>query len=289
MTRTLLLATVLFHALLPIHCQAAEPVPIWPDFAPGEKTKNAGTPKTTGKPPTTRVHEITYPTLQAYIPEGGGNGSAIVVLPGGGFSYAVTDKEGSETAAFLNPLGISVFVLSYRTSPRNAQKRWRKPLQDSQRAIRFLRANAEKWKLDPKKIGLMGFSAGGQAGAMHIGDFGDAYEKIDAVDKESARPDFALLVYPWNLADQQSGELLPEIKISKNAPPTFLIHAHDDASSSIGSASLYIALKKAGVPAELHVYQNGGHGYGIRARKGSVINTWTDRASDWLRLRGIGK
>jgi acetyl esterase/lipase len=227
--------------------------------------------------------------MRTYLPKGGGNGAAVLVLPGGGFGYVVPNLEGSEAAEFLNPLGISVFVLNYRTKVGNETEMWKRPLQDSQRAIRFLRANAERWGLDTKKIGLLAFSAGGQVGAIHIGDCGDAYEKLDAVDEQSARPDFAMLVYPWNVGDNQTGVLMPEVKIGDSAPPTFLVHTDDDKSSALGAAALYMALKKAGVSAELHVYQNGGHGYGTREREGSVIGTWKDRAADWLRVRGIGE
>jgi len=271
---------------------AAEPIAIWPNLAPGETEKKSGTPLPTRaneKPPATRVGNITFPTLKAFIPENGGNGSAIVVLPGGGYRYVVTDKEGSEVAAQMNPLGISVFVLSYRTKTGNEKDPWRRSLQDSQRAIRYLRANAEQWKLDPKKIGLMAFSAGGQVGAIHIGDIGDVYEKTDAVDEQSAHPDFAMLVYPWNVGDRKTGELIPQVKIGKGAPPTFITFADNDAAAAMGSASLYMALKKVGASVEMHIYQNGGHGYGMRGSKSgeSVIGTWPERAADWLRVRGI--
>jgi len=271
----------------------AEPIAIWPGLAPGETEKLAGTAlpgRDQDKPPITRVENITHPTMQAFLPEGGGNGAAVVILPGGGFRYVVPDLEGSEAAEFLNRLGIAVFVLNYRTTADGSvPDRWRRPLQDSQRAIRFLRANAAMWQLDAEKIGLLAFSAGGQVGAIHIGEFGDAYDKLDAVDEQSARPDFAMLVYPWNVGDNATGVLMDAIELGKSAPPTFLVHTGDDASSALGSAAIYMALKKAGVPAELHVYQNGGHGYGTRPREGSAIGTWKDRAADWLRVRGIGE
>lgn len=226
-------------------------------------------------PPITRVEKITHPTMEAF-------------LAGGGFRYVVPNLEGSEAAEFLNELGIAVFVLNYRTNgDTKAPKRWLRPLQDSQRAIRYLRANAERWKLDPKKIGLLAFSAGGQVGAIHIGDHGDAYGKIDAVDEQSARPDFAMLVYPWNVANAK-GEMMPEVKISKAAPPTFLVHTDDDNATSLSAVGIYSALKRAGVSAELHIYMNGGHGYGTCDRKDSVIGSWSEGAAQWLKLRRIG-
>ncbi|MGI9243431.1 MAG: alpha/beta hydrolase, partial [Verrucomicrobiales bacterium] len=188
---------------------------------------------------------------------------------------------------FLNPLGISVFVWSYRTKRGNEAELWRRPLQDSQRAIRFLRKNAGRWGLDPAKIGLLAFSAGGQVGAVQIGEIGDAYTAVDELDELSARPDFAMLIYPWNVGDNSSGKLMGAIRLGGSAPPTFLVHTDDDKSSALGAAAIYMGLKRAGVSAELHVYQNGGHGYGTREREGSVIGTWKDRAADWLRVRGL--
>ena len=269
----------------------ADPIAIWPDLAPGETLKNAGVAlpaRAADHPTITRVENITHPTMEVFLPKAGANGTAMVILPGGGFRYVVPDLEGSEAARFFNELGITVFVLSYRTtSDGGVADKWRRPVQDSERAVRFLRANAAQWKLDPAKIGILAFSAGGQVGAIHIGDIGDAYSAMDDVDKQSARPDFALLVYPWNVADKATGELMPEIRLSMSAPPTFLVHTDDDPSSGLGSAAIYMALKKAGVSSELHIYQNGGHGYGMRERRGSVVGSWRSRAADWLWIRGL--
>jgi acetyl esterase/lipase len=270
--------------------QAGDAIPIWPALAPGETDQKNGTTlpgREQDKPTITRIKDITCPTMEVIAPEGGGNGAAILILPGGGFGYVVPDLEGSEAGAVFNQLGITAFVLHYRTTSTGPKGAWSRPLQDSQRAIRSIRANADKWNLDPTRIGLLAFSAGGQVGAIHIGELGDAYEPIDEIDKLSARPDFAMLVYPWRVSDD-AGKLMPEIKISKNSPPTFLVHTHDDASSSVGSALIYADLKRNDVEAELHVYHNGGHGYGVRAKPGSNIGTWTDRAIDWLRSRGLG-
>jgi acetyl esterase/lipase len=286
------IALVLALCPLQTHAEDDAPIPIWPDLAPGETERHPGTAlpdNPQDKPPITRVEKITQPTLRAYLPQHGANGTAIVILPGGGFRYVVPDLEGSEAAAFLNPLGIAVFVLNYRTDATNAPDKWRRPLQDSQRAIRFVRANAARWNLDPKKIGMLAFSAGGQVGAIHLGEFGDAYAAVDAIDEQSARPDFALLVYPWNVADKTTGELMPEIRLGASSPPTFLIHTGDDASSSLGSIGIYVALKKAGVATELHIYENGGHGYGTREREGSLIGTWPLRAATWLRAHRWGE
>jgi acetyl esterase/lipase len=269
----------------------SEIISIWMDLAPGETEKRHGKarPPQEADPTITRVEGITHPTMEVFTPEDKGNGAAVVILPGGGFRYVVPNLEGSEAGAILNQLGITVFVLNYRTTSEGPAGAWRRPLQDSQRAIRYVRANAARWNLDQNKVGLLAFSAGGQVGAIHIGDLGDAYEPSDAIDQRSARPDFAMLVYPWRLADAKTNELMPEIQMSDKAPPTFLVHTHDDNSSSVGTALVYLGLKKHNVSAELHVYQNGGHGYGVRARPNSNIGTWSDRAVDWLRTRGLGE
>jgi len=290
--RPILLSAIVPLGIFATSVTAGEIITLWPDLAPGEVEKKTGTAlpeREQDKPPITRVKEITQPTLDVFVPEGEGNGAAVLILPGGGFRYVVPNLEGSEAGAILNKIGITVFVLNYRTTDTGPEGAWKKPLQDSHRAIRYIRANAAKWKLDPKKIGLLAFSAGGQVGAIHIGDYGDAYESADDIDKQSARPDFALLVYPWRVSNDKTGKLMPEIKISDKAPPTFLVHTHDDGSSSVGSVLIYVALKQNKVPAELHVYQNGGHGYGVRPRPNSNIGTWSDRAVDWLRTMGLGE
>ena len=278
-------------AAMPGSAVGGEVIEIWPDHAPGETEKKTGATlpmREQDRPPITRVKDITHPTMEVFAPDSSANGAAVLILPGGGFGYVVPDLEGSEAGRILNQLGITVFVLNYRTSTTGPDGAWRRPLQDSQRAIRHIRGNAAKWSLDPEKVGLLAFSAGGQVGAIQIGEFGDAYEATDEIDNRSSRPDFAMLVYPWRVSGK-AGKLMPEIRISAKSPPTFLVHTHDDASSSVGSALIYAELLKNRVEGELHIYQNGGHGYGVRPRPNSDIGTWPDRAVDWLRTRGLGK
>lgn len=277
----------------------AETIPLWPDLAPGETTKNPGTAlplRPEDNPPITRVENITAPTLALFpAPKDKANGVGVLILPGGGFGKVVPDMEGSEAAAWLNGLGISAYVLSYRTTTgvdpaaEAAAKAepWKRPLQDSQRGIRHLRSHAEEYGLDPAKIGLLGFSAGGQVSAIHLTSETAAYEAIDATDEASFRPDFSMLIYPWRVADDKTGKLMPQIVPSAKMPPGFIVHTDDDKSSSLGAALIYLGMKENGVSGELHVYQNGGHGYGTRDRPGSVIGTWTDRATEWLRIRGL--
>jgi acetyl esterase/lipase len=269
-------------------------IPVWPRLAPGETTHDVGIaqpPRDGEEPPVTRVVNIRKPTIDVFLAEKP-NGTAVVVLPGGGFAKVVPDKEGSEAAPWLNAHGVSVFVVRYRTNevtPKD-EPAWRRPLQDGQRAIRLLRANAEKWRINKDKVGVLGFSAGGQVGAiLHTADGVAAYDALDDVDKQSCRPDFSLLIYPWNAYDAKTQKLLPQIKLTAKSPPAFIVHTHDDRSSSMGSVLIYAGLKQHNVQAELHVYGNGGHGYGMRSVKNSDIGTWPSRASDWLVRQGVAR
>jgi acetyl esterase/lipase len=262
---------------------------IWPDLAPGETDRNTGEAlpmRESDNPPITRVVKIRRPKVEIFRPAKP-NGSAVLILPGGGFSRVVPDLEGSEAAVWLGELGVTCFVLTYRTNEVTPKEEpsWKRPLQDAQRAVRWIREHAEQWKLDPQRIGLLAYSAGGQVGSMLITTDSPAYQSLDAVDKQSFRPDFAMLVYPWRCYDPATDALLPEIRVSASTPPTFLVHTHDDNSSSLGAVLIYAGLKKNNVPAELHVYENGGHGYGSRPRPNSNIGTWKDRAIDWLARR----
>ena len=267
--------------------QTSQSTAIWPDLAPNETSREKGTSlpnRPADQPTITRVENITLPTLDVFLAENP-NGTGILILPGGGFRYVVPDLEGSEAAVALNRIGINVFVLRYRTTAEASSKPWERPLQDSQRAIRLLRSKAKDWNLDPQKIGLLGFSAGGQVGAFHITQKDSAYSPVDEIDKSSFRPDFAMLIYPWQVYDPAKDDLISPIKITKETPPTFLVHTHDDQSTSLGAVMIYAHLKKLSIPSELHVYQNGGHGYGVRSRPKSSIGTWQDRSIEWLRNR----
>lgn len=288
LTFTLALFASSIHA-----ADRARNIPVWPGLAPGESSDNPGElqPFRKGEiPPVERVVKIRKPGMDVFLPEKGANGAGVLILPGGGFGKVVTNKEGSEAAVWLNRLGIAAFVLRYRTNEATpkGEPAWRRPLQDAQRALRLIRDNARKFGVDPAKLGVLGFSAGGQVAAiLHTRDGKADYEAIDEVDRRSCRPDFSLLVYPWNVLDRKTGDLLSDIRPAASSPKAFIVHTHDDRSSSLGSALIYVGLKKHNVPAELHVYANGGHGYGMRPVKGSQIHTWPDRATEWLRANGL--
>ncbi len=267
-----------------------ENVAIWPDLAPGETSRHTGDTlpmRAQDKPPITRVKNVRLPTIDVF-PAADPNGVGVVILPGGGFGRIVPDLEGSEPAEILNKHGISAFVLNYRTKLDKKDPGWTRPLQDSQRAMAWLRKNADRYKLDQEKIGLLGFSAGGQVVARHLTDKQVlAYPKIDEVDDTSHRADFSILIYPWNMYDAKKDSLIAALEVQNDAPPTFIVHTSDDRSSSLGAVLFYAGLKKAGVESELHVYANGGHGYGVRAKPNSNIGTWSARMEDWLKTRGL--
>ncbi len=277
--------------------EAREPdrvLDIWPDLAPGETTRNTGETlprRPNENPPATRIARITRPQLHMFAPPGQRNsGAAVLIFPGGGYNYVVTDKEGSETAQWLNELGITAFVVHYRTKPKTPSDAplWLRPVQDGKRAVRMVRQRAKEWNIRPDRIGVIGFSAGGQAAALVATRIEQQdYESIDAVDQLSSRPDFCLLIYPWRIADEIAGGLIDEVTVTKNTPPTFLAHAHNDGATSLSSVYFYTALKKLGIPAELHIYETGGHGYGMRPVKNSNVQTWPARAADWLKQRQL--
>lgn len=272
-------------------CAAADSLPLWPGPAPGETSLETGEnlPPRSADPTVTRVIKVRRPTMDIY-PAANPTGVGVVILPGGGFKLVVPDKEGSEAAEWLNKHGITCFVVRYRTNEVTPADEpvWKRPLQDTQRALRLVRSKATEYKLDPKKIGLLAFSAGGQVGAFaHTTEGVAAYEATDMIDKHSCRPDFAMLIYPWQIYDNATETLIPGLTVSGDATPTFIVHTSDDRSTAAGAAQLYIELKREGVPAELHIYEQGGHGYGIRGNDKNFIGTWPDRADQWLRLRGL--
>ena len=265
--------------------QATEIHNVWPGLAPGETTRNRGETlpfRENEKPRVTRVVKISQPTFTVHLAEQP-NGAAVVILPGGGFAKVVPDKEGTEVAQWLNQQGIAAFVLSYRTNEDRRVPGWVKPLQDAQRMMALVRSQAKRYGLKADRIGLAGFSAGGQVAAKLLCDQGKlSYQRIDDIDDVSHRPDFAMLIYPWRIYDTATGSLMTGVKVSEDVPPTFIVHTDDDASTSLGAVLFYAELKKRKIAAELHVYGDGGHGYGLRKVPGSQISTWIDHAAHWL-------
>lgn len=248
------------------------------------------------------VSKVVNPTLSVFVPtNGSANNTAIIICPGGGYAHLSIDKEGAKVAKWLNTLGITAFVLKYRLpSDLIMIDKSVGPLQDAQEALRIVRRNAEKWKLDINKIGILGFSAGGHLSATLSTHYNDKiYKRLDSV---SARPDFSILIYPVismineithkgsrnNLLGKTTTDSLinffsNEMGVTKETPSAFLVHATDDLSVPVeNSINYYLALKKHNIPAELHLYEKGGHGFGLGVEETS--KHWTNQCENWLRL-----
>src|SRR5262245_18182317 len=223
-----------------------EPLDVWPQLAPGETTRQLGEqlPARVGEmPPITRVANVTRPTMTVHL-AGEATGTGVVILPGGGFARVVPDLEGTEAADWLNRHGVTAFVLSYRTTADPQSPGWIKPLQDAERALSLVRARADQWKIRKDRLGLVAFSAGGQVAARVLSDTNQrTYDRLDEVDDVPYRPDFAILVYPWNMYDPKMDGLIDGVAAKKNSPPTFLVHTDDDRSSSLGAVLFYAGLK----------------------------------------------
>lgn len=267
-----------------------EPIPLWPGTAPGET--NAIPDEVLTEPDAkgiSRIKNVSVPTLTVYpAPADKRNGTAVVVAPGGGYSILAWQHEGTMVAEWLNDLGVTAILLKYRVPRRVGREKHDAPLEDAQRAMRMVRANAKEWNIDPKRIGFLGFSAGGHLTAV-VGTTASAtYTAIDAIDTESFRPDFLIPVYPAYLLNKEQDALMPEISVDKKTPPTFLVVTNDDADRDIGAAEFYIACKKNKVPAELHILLKGGHGYGMMDR-GFPVNQWPTVTADWMKAMGLLK
>lgn len=263
---------------------------LWPNGAPGAKGNEKG-----DKPTLT----ICLPPREIAI------GTAVVICPGGGYGHLSMDREGQQIADWLNSIGIAGFILKYRHGGNGYQHP--APLQDAQRAMRIVRSRAKEWNIDPARIGIMGFSAGGHLASSAGTHFQkNYYQTKDAIDKAGCRPDFMILLYPVITMDDSfthSGSKLgllgknpdPELvenlsnekQVTDETPPTFLVHSDQDKTVPVeNSIYFYLALRKAGVPAEMHIYLKGSHGSAIEKKYG-IISTWPQRCKDWMNIRGL--
>jgi len=307
------------YRLLPASRTAAAEefeVPIWPGVAPGsarstlkeeysDRTVTDGTDTIRDR----SVRGVTRPTLRVYLPaQRQATATAVVICPGGGFNHLAIDKEGHDVARWLRSHGIAGAVVKYRLPDPDVQLYVPNgSIPDMQRAIRMVRHNADKWNIDPKRIGVMGFSAGGYLAAATGTLFDEGNPNAnDPVSRVSCRPDFIAPIYPLvslelqgnriagllermlgpGLNDKLVSEYSLETQVTPQTPPTFLVHAHDDRLSVEHSIRFYLALRKADVPAELHVYSKGGHGFGMRQR-GQPVSTWHQRWLEWMRAEGF--
>ena len=278
--------------VLPVQLVAAgepEVINVWPGDVPGEVGdigEERTLPPREGAREVMRVTDVSKPTLTIYRPDKEKDtGTSVVICPGGGYHILAWDLEGTEVAAWLNSIGVTGIVLKYRVPRRKDREKHLAPLQDAQRAVSLVRQRAEEWGIAKDRIGILGFSAGGHLSAVAATNFDKRqYEPIDAVDEVSCRPDFAVLIYPAYLKSDDG--LSPEIRVNENSPPAFFVHAGDDRISPENSVAMYLALKQAKVPAELHVYGSGGHGFGLRPSN-HAVSTWPDRCEAWLRNRQL--
>ena len=289
----IVLSCLLLLSLAGSSAIATEPLTlsVWPDTVPGEKgdigEEQFQPPSDTGKP-IKRLTNVTKPTITVYRPANEKDtGAAVIICPGGGYNILAWDLEGTEVAEWLNSIGVTGFVLKYRVPRRKDREKHDAPLQDAQRAMSLVRKHADEWGIDSKRIGILGFSAGGHLSVAASTNFDKRhYDSIDGLDSVSCRPDFAILVYPAYLIRDDG--LAPEIRVTTETPQMFFAHASDDRHSSENSIAMYLALKRAKVPAELHIYASGGHGFGLRPSK-HPASTWPQRCEQWLRSRGLLK
>jgi acetyl esterase/lipase len=271
-----------------------EIIALWPGTAPGEKgdigeEKDTSPHDPNAKPGTKviRLGNVSKPTITIFRPPADKDtGAAVIVCPGGGYSILAYDLEGTEVCDWLNSIGVTGVLLKYRVPGRGGQ-RYTAPLQDAQRAIGLVRSRAKSWGIDPKRIGILGFSAGGHLSATASNTFDTrTYPAIDDADKESCRPDFTILIYPAYLtAKDDSTKLAPEIKVTAETPPAFVVMTEDDPVHVENAYAYGLALKNANVPTEVHIYPKGHHGYGLRPSPNGVSH-WPDRAAEWLKEQG---
>jgi len=277
---------------------------IWPGLPPGghavPDSESIGTaPKPVAGKPWVYVRNVSRPTLTVYSPQGQNTGAAIIVFPGGGYQILAIDLEGTEVCDWLRSRGITCILLKYRVP--NAGALWNQlcgcflntksslALEDAQRTLGLVRLHAAEWRIDPHKVGVLGFSAGGHLVAAVSTHFEQrVYPVVDAADQESCRPDFAVALYPGHLLiDYEKLELNPNIRVTRNTPPTFLAQAeNDDVDNVNNSLVYYAALKKAGVSVEMHLFPAGDHAFGLRPTK-DPITEWPQLVEKWLREIGI--
>lgn len=280
-------------------------VSIWPGAVPdarpvaGPEVATTENESLVAGRPWVAVGKVSRPTMTVYAPEGKNTGAAVVVFPGGGYQILAIDLEGTEVCDWLTSKGITCVLLKYRVPgedlyPKSgAYPKSPMALEDAQRTVGLVRFHATEWHIDPRKIGVLGFSAGGHLVAAISTHFDKRlYPAVDAADKESCRPDFAVALYPghlwnWNHVSDPKFELNPDVPVTRRTPPTFLLHAEDDPVDDVNhSLVYYAALKKAGVPVEMHLYAQGGHAFGLRRTK-SPVTRWPQLVETWLGTIGM--
>jgi acetyl esterase/lipase len=265
-------------------------MPLWPNGVPGAATLPPEVDTTTPKDPLIagrpiiRLGNVANPTLTVYSPKGTNTGAAVVVFPGGGYRILAIDLEGTEVCDWLNSVGVTCVLVKYRVPDSGPYPKSSAALQDAQRALGLVRQHASEWGIDPRRIGVLGFSAGAHLSAALSTHYGKRlYDPVDAADQLSCRPDFAVIVYPGYLAIADQGMAPnPEIHPTADTPPSFIVQAEDDPVHVENALVYFAALKNAKVATELHIYAQGGHGYGLRSTE-LPVTTWPKGVEQWLR------
>lgn len=271
------------------------PIRLWPNGAPNETGSfgpehdtQTSADKLVGGKTVEKITDVTVPTITFYPAPAGNSGATVVVFPGGGYRILAMDLEGTEVCQWLNSVGVNAVLLKYRVPMRPGLSRYAPPLQDAQRALGIVRSHATNWHINPNRIGVLGFSAGGHLAAVISNNYEKrTYQQVDLADTASCRPDFALLIYPAYLTEGDHGtQLAPELPVRAKTPPTFLVQTEDDPVHVENSLVYYRALKDAHVPAEMHIYSEGHHGYGLRPTAFPVTR-WSTLAREWLHMIGM--
>lgn len=267
---------------------------LWPDVQPGpaiesgpEQDFNKSTDRPIAGRAIIKLGNVSVPQAHVFLaPADQRTGAAVVICPGGGYNILAWDLEGTEVADWLNSIGVTAVVVKYRVPTSQLDPKWLAPVQDTQRSISLVRAHAEAWKIDPQKVGVLGFSAGGDTAARTALATTRHYSAQDATDQRDCHADAAVLIYPAYLTNTDKTGLREDLNVSKESPPMFLAHAWNDPVTPESSLFLALALKQHEVPAELHLYDAGGHGYGLRAVDNLPVTSWNHRCQDWLRRNG---
>ena len=294
MIRTVL--ALLISVALSMSAQTKQTLPLWPHGAPGPRNA-AGEERDTTTPQDNlvagrhviRTGNVAEPILTLYpAPSSNNSGAAVLVFPGGGYSILAYDLEGTEVCEMLSRLGVTAILVKYRVPQPAGVPRFSEPLQDAQRALGLVRLHAKEWAIDPARVGVLGFSAGGHLSAV-LSSHEDkrTYSELDEADRQTARPNFTVLVYPAYLSVEDKGvELSPEVQPGPQTAPTFIVQAEDDKTFIGGTLLYYRALQLAHVPAEMHLYSAGGHGYGLRPTSNPVTG-WSTLLEAWFRYQKI--
>lgn len=265
---------------------------LWPNGAPGAQPNppaevdmnNPEKDKPIAGRPIMRLGNVSTPTLTVYAPKNPSSDVAVVVFPGGAYRILAIDLEGTEVCDWLNSIHVTCVLVKYRVPDSGPYPKSSAALQDAQRAVGIVRQHAAEWHIDPHKIGILGFSAGGHLSAALSTHFDKRlYDSIDAADQQSCRPDFAVIIYPGylSLADQNFAQN-HDVTVTDQTPPSFILQSEDDPVHVENSTVYFLALKNAKVPAEMHLYAEGGHGYGLR-RTEKPVTHWPELVETWLR------